>query len=177
LRARARWPQWSFGLATVVGRPRTDASNANISSRQIRSACLILAAVRRRIRASLQWAFISEEGTRTVTAVASVVAVVGVLATVVGVYIAVQQLSDLPDQRDMRGASIVMAVDQQLSAEHLRPVRRAIMKGQSLNDYDPDDLEDYLDILEGLAINYERHLVDFDTVDNWHGDTILKTYR
>jgi hypothetical protein len=105
-----------------------------------------------------------------VTAIASV-------ATVVAVFAAFLQLRDLPDQREMRAISILMTVDQQLGADHVRPIRHAILKEAPLDKFSSEELGDYLDILEGLAINHERGLVDFDSIDDWHGDVILKTYR
>jgi hypothetical protein len=129
-----------------------------------------LKAIPRRLISGVAWLFGSEYGSRVLTSIASLVAIVALP-------IAIAQLRDLPDQREMRAISILMMVDQQLGAENVRPIRHAILREESLDDFTSEELGDYLDILEGLASNHERGLVDIDSIDNWHGDVIIKTYR
>jgi hypothetical protein len=43
--------------------------------------------------------------------------------------------------------------------------------------FSEDELGDYLDVLENLALAYERGLVDLASIDDWHGATIEQTYK
>lgn len=60
-------------------------------------------------------------------------------------------------------------------------IRHEILLGKPLvkpdGPFTAEQLGDYLDVLEGLTLNYERGLVDLQSLDDWHGYTIAKTYE
>ncbi len=101
--------------------------------------------------------------------------------TILGLPLALLQLNDLRDQRTSRSMQGLLMVDQQLNAEGNRSIRHRILAARPLlqpkGPVTPEELGDYLDTLESLAAMRDQGLIDLDTVGDWFGDIISRTYR
>lgn len=101
--------------------------------------------------------------------------------TILGLPLALLQLNDLREQRTSRGMQGLLMMDQQLNTESNRTIRHRILTGRPLlkptGPVTPEELGDYIDTLESLAAMRDQGQVDLDTVNDWFGDIIGRTYR
>jgi hypothetical protein len=105
----------------------------------------------------------------------------GVVA-IIGIPVVYFQLKDINTAKVDRSTQLLMLSEQELYTPTNSAIRQAIRRGSPIlqehgGRFTSEDIEDYLDVFEGLSDAYDRDRINFDMLYYYRSDDIKEAYQ
>lgn len=113
--------------------------------------------------------------------ISGILVLIQTVALIASVYLLREQINDLQDTKSSRSADFIFRFNEQLDKPPLSKLRIAIVSGKPIlkkngGKFDEDDLEQYLDLWEGLNDLYVKGLISKEMFYNSYSYDIDKAY-